>query len=277
MAKIIGVKNVPLDDLEIGKGQSRTRDIGKGLEELEDSIRKVGQLEPIVVCPGSKPDRYEILTGQRRFLACKAIGLPTIWTAIFDERVDETAAKVISLTENLMRRELNRRDKIDACTYLYKKYGTIKDVVEETGLPYSEVSTYVKYDRLLPELKELVDKGDVDVQTAIRAQDAAAVESGPKINVTKAVHLAWEMKGMGDAQQKRVTEQIREDPEKGLLDVIETAKSGPKLVQFTVTVGAHVNSSLLQYAKDEGTTRDNAAASLVEEGLGTHGYLEEPE
>lgn len=277
MAKIIDMKNIPLDDLDIGKGQSRTRDIGKGLEELEDSIRKVGQLEPIVVCPGSKPDRYEILTGQRRFLACKAIGLPTIWAAILDERVDETAAKVISLTENLMRRELNRRDKIDACTYLYKKYLTIKDVVEETGLPYNEVSTYVKYDRLLPELKELVDKGDVDVQTAIRAQDAAAVEGGPKINVTKAIHLAWEMKGMGDAQQKRVIEQIREKPEKGLLDVIEAAKAGAKLIQFTVTVGTHVNSSLRAYAKDEGTTRDNAAASLIEEGLDLHGYLEEPE
>lgn len=277
MAKIIDIKQTPLDTLEIGKGQSRTRDIGKGLEELEDSIRKVGQLEPIVICPGSKPDKYEILTGQRRFLACKAIGLPTIWATVLDERVDETAAKVISLTENLMRRELNRRDKIDACTYLYKRYGTIKDVVEETGLPYNEVSTYVKYDRLLADLKELVDKGDIDVQTAIRAQDAAAVEGGPKTNVTKAVHLAWEMIGMSDAQQKRVTEQIREDPEKGVLDVIETAKAGPKLIQFTVTVGANVNSSLLNYAKDEGTTRDNVAASLIGEGLETRGYLEERE
>jgi len=277
MARIFDIKKIPLDDLEIGKGQSRTRDIGKGLEELEDSIRKVGQLEPIVICPGSKPDKYEILTGQRRFLACKVVGLPTIWATVLDERVDETAAKVISLTENLMRRELNRRDKIDACTYLYKRYGTIKDVVEETGLPYNEVSTYVKYDRLLPDLKELVDKGDIDVQTAVRAQDAAAVEGGPKTNVTKAVHLAWEMKGMSDAQQKRVTEQIREDPVKGVLDVIETAKAGPKLVQFIVTVGANVNSSLLNYAKDEGTTRDNAAASLIGEGLETRGYLEEQE
>lgn len=261
--------------MELGKGQSRTSDVGKGLAELADSIRKVGQLEPIVVCLASKPGKYEILTGQRRFLACKEIGQPTIWAAVMDERVDEITAKVISLTENLMRRELNRKDKIDACTYLYKKYGTIKDVVEETGLPHNQVSTYVKYDRLLPELKELVDKGDVDVQTAIRAQEAAAVEGGPKTNVTKAVHLAWEMKGMSGAQQKKVTEEIREKPEIGLLEVIELAKAGSNLVQFTVTVGAHVNSSLRTYAKDEGTTRDDAAASLIEEGLEGHGYLGE--
>jgi len=276
MAKITEMLEIPLEDLDVGKGQSRTREVGKGIAELADSIRKVGQLEPIVVCPASKPDKYEILTGQRRFLACKEIGQKTIWAAVMDERVDEITAKVISLTENLMRRELSRRDKIDACTYLYKKYGTIKDVVEETGLPHSEVGTYVKYDRLLPELKELVDKGDVDPQTAIRAQDAAAV-GDRKINVTKAIHLAWEMKGMSGAQQKKVTEEIREKPDIGLLEAIEVAKTGHKLVQFTVTVGAHVNSSLRTYAKDEGTTRDDAAASLIEEGLEIHGYLEEQE
>jgi len=276
MARITEMKEIPLEDLDVGKGQSRTREVGKGLDELGDSIRKVGQLEPIVVCPGSKPDKYEILTGQRRFLACKEIGAPTIWAAILDERVDEVSAKVISLTENLMRRELNRRDKIDACTFLYKKYGAIKDVIEETGLPYSEVSSYVKYDRLLPEMKELVDKGDVDVQTAIRAQDAVAAGQS-KINVTKAAHLAWEMKGMSNPQQKKATEEIRKKPEAGLLDIIESAKTGRRVTQVTVTLSVNVDSSLRGYARDEGTTRDIAAASLIEEGLETRGYLEEEE
>jgi len=133
MAKIIDIKKIPLGDLELSKGQSRTREVGKGLDELGDSIRKVGQLEPIVVCPASKPNKFEILTGQRRFLACKEIGAPTIWAAVMDERVDETTAKIISVTENLVRRDLNRKDLIDACTFLYKKYGTVKAVCDETG------------------------------------------------------------------------------------------------------------------------------------------------
>ena len=106
MAEIIDIKQIPLGDLELGQSQPRTRDVRKGISELVDSIRKVGQLEPIVVCPGSKPDKYEILIGQRRFLACKEVGVPTIWAAILDERVDETAAKVIFFNANLMRRHV---------------------------------------------------------------------------------------------------------------------------------------------------------------------------
>src|SRR6266545_552956 len=148
MARIKEVRELRLDELEIGRGQVRLRDVGKDIQELADSIAKVGQLEPIVVCPSATPGRYEIITGQRRFLAHQELRRSTITAAILDERVDETMAKVLSVTENLVRRDLNSRDLIDACTALYKKYGSIKAVADETGLPYSKVSQYVKYDQL---------------------------------------------------------------------------------------------------------------------------------
>ena len=55
MATIKEVKEIPLKDLVIGKGQVRLRDVKKEVTELADSIRKVGLLEPIVVCPAEKP------------------------------------------------------------------------------------------------------------------------------------------------------------------------------------------------------------------------------
>jgi len=268
------MKEIPLGDLELGKGQSRTRERGKGIDELADSIRKVGQLEPIVVCPGSKPGKYEILTGQRRFLACKEIGAPTILAGVMDERVDEITAKVISVTENLVRRDLNSKDLIDVCTFLYKRYGgSIKTVCEETGLPYKDVTNYVKYDRLIPELKDLVDKGDVDVKVALRAQDAVAV--GGKMIVSQAVYLAKEMRPMSGVQQRKVAEEAQKKPEKGVLDVVEVVKTGEKIIQIMVTLSATVHRSLQTYAKSEGTTQDDAAGTLIEEGLETRGYLEE--
>jgi len=273
MAKIIDIKRIPLGDLELGKGQSRTRDVGKGIDELADSIRKLGQLEPIVVCPASKPEKFEILTGQRRFLACKEVGTPTIWAAVMDERVDEITAKVISVTENLVRRDLSSKDLIDVCTFLYKKYGSIKAVCEETALPYKDVTKYVKYDRLLPEMKGLVDSG-VDLKVALRAQDAVAAEGG-KINVTKAVHLAKEMDPMSSVQRKEVASEVAKSPEKGLYDAIESVKTGAKIIQIMVTLSARVHRSLQTYAKSEGTAQDDAAGTLIEEGLETRGYLEE--
>ena len=96
--------------------------------------------------------------------------------------MDERDAKVLSVTENLIRRDLNRKDLIDVCTYLYKQYDSMKDVADKTGLPYNKVREYVKYDRLKPELKKLVDNNDVELKTALRAQDAAAAggDSNPQ-------------------------------------------------------------------------------------------------
>jgi len=273
MATIKEVKPLRLEDLVIGKGQVRLRDVKKDVTELADSIRKIGLLEPIVVAPADKPGKYEIITGQRRFLAHQELKKDTILAAILDEKVDETTAKVISISENLVRRDLNRRDLIDACTALYRRYGTIKAVCEETGLPYGEISAYVKYDRLKPKLRALVDKGEVELKAALRAQDAAELSSEMKDD--DAVKLAKEMSQMIGAQQSKLVKQIREEPAASVDELIEAAKTGEKVTQIIVTLGTGAHKGLSNYAKDEGTTLDDAARTLIEEGLSGKGLLEE--
>jgi ParB family chromosome partitioning protein len=256
--------------LVVGKAQVRVRDVGKEIDELAASIAKIGQLEPIVVCPAKEKGKFEILTGQRRFLAHKQLKKDKIMACILDREVDETEAKVISVTENLVRRDLNRKDLIDACTALYRKYGSIKDVADETGLPYPKVALFVKYDRLAPELKKLVDSSEVDLQVALRAQDAASVSG--KFKPEEAVVLAKELSQMSGAQQKRIVKNREEDPDADITDVIEAAKTGEKITQIVVTIGGALHQSLKQYAKDEDTTVDDAAGSLIEEALSGKGY-----
>ena len=88
--------------------------------------------------------KYEIITGQRRFLAHQELNKPTIWAAVLDKRVDEITAKVLSVTENLVRRDLHSHDLIDVCTFLFRKYGSVRAVCEESGLSQTKVSQYVK-------------------------------------------------------------------------------------------------------------------------------------
>jgi ParB family chromosome partitioning protein len=274
MAKIKEVKEIPLKDLVIGKGQVRLRDVKKDVTELADSIRKIGLLEPIVVCPADKPGQYEIITGQRRFLAHQELKKSTILAAILDEKVDETTAKVLSISENLVRRDLNRRDLIDACTALYRKYGgSIQAVIDETGLPRSKVSEYVKYDRLNPKLRTLVDKGEVDLKAALRAQTAA--ELSGEIKTDEAVKLAKEMSQMSGVQQAKLVKQIGDEPAASVDDLIEAAKTSEKIIQINVQLGQVLHKALTTYAKDEGTTIDDAARTLIEEGLSGKGLLEE--
>ena len=66
MAKLKEFKEIKLQDLAIGKGQVRLSEVGKDIDELAESIKKQGLLQPIVVCPAEKEGKYEILLGQRR-------------------------------------------------------------------------------------------------------------------------------------------------------------------------------------------------------------------
>lgn len=270
MARIKEVKDVPMADLIIGKGQVRVKDVGKEIDELAESIRVTGLLEPIVVCPADKPGKFEILTGQRRYLAHKQLKRTTIMAAILEERVDEDTAKAISVTENLVRRDLSQKELIDACTSLYKKYGSVREVVEATGLPASRVNQYVKYDRLVPKLKKMVDEGKIDMKVALRAQDAASVTGDT--DAAEAVKIAQEMSSMSGVQQQKIVKERRENPDASVDDVIESSKSGGKITQVIVTLTADVHKSLQSFAATEGVTQDDAAATLIEDALEEKGF-----
>lgn len=279
MAKVMEYREIPLDDLDIGQSQVRLHGTNRGVDELAESIAKQGLLQPILVAPTDAANRYEILIGQRRFLAHQLLKdegrleSPTIMAAVLDERVEEAEAKAISLTENLLREGLSSRDAIDACTYLYNKYGSIKTVAEVTGIKANIVSQFIKYPQLIEPLKGLVDSGDVKLGTALRAQKIAERGGGP-VDTDAAVELAREMSGMSGAQQKKIEERAAESPTTDASDLIEDAKTGSKIQQIIVTLTSQTHSELKRYSDEQGTSQDEAAGSLIESGLVQAGYLE---
>lgn len=273
MATIIKYENLPIDSLVIGKGQVRTDTAGQDLDTLANSIKAQGLLQPIVVCEATDPGKWQILTGQRRFLAHKLLKRDVITAAILSERVSEVEAKAISITENLVRRHLSGKELIDGVTFLYNKYGSQKAVVEATGLSAQDVRSYVKYQRLIPELKKQVDDGGLDVKVALKAQDAADNDSGrpdPKI----AIILAKEMAAMTNVQQKKLAKNIKQEGVP-LEAALERAKSGDQVTQILVTLTEDTSAALKTFANDENTNQDEAAASLIIDGLTKQGFLKE--
>lgn len=273
MAKIAEYRNIPLEDLVIGQAQARTENPGKDIDDLVTNIEVQGLLQPIVVCPARRRGKWEILTGQRRFLAHKALRRKTISAAVMDERVDEARAKAISIAENLIRRKLSGKEKKDGILYLYNIYGSVPDVARTTGLSEDEVRKYVKYPRLIPELKELVDNHGVDVNVAVKAQDASVDQDG-NANAEVAVTLAREMTPMSQAQHRKIVEEIRKNPGKPVNDVIEWAKTGGKVTQIIATVTQDTHTALRRFATEEGANQNEAAAMLIEEALADRGFLE---
>ncbi len=259
-----------MDKLVIGKGQVRVTHPEKDLDDLASSIRKQGLLSPIVVAevPGGK---FEILTGQRRFLACQSLGMTTIMAAILDGHVDEDEAKIISLTENLIRDDPSDADYIDACTSLYKKYESIQAVADKMGIKPARVSEYLKYDALPEPLQAMVDKQEVPLRTALRARKAAMSDAGA-VDTDQAVKFAKEMRPMTGAQQDKVVKVAKKLKGQPFEKKMEVGRAQAEVTQILVTLGEEVHALLQQYASDEGTTQDDAAAGLIEAGLTSKGY-----
>ena len=274
MAKIRETREIALTDLVFGKGQVRLTQPGKEIDELVDSIRVQGLLEPIVVCETDTSGQFEIITGQRRFYAHQTLGKDTIRATILDGPVTIEEAKAMSLTENLVRTDLNSTDLITVCTDLYRTYGSFKTVAEQTGLSADKVSKYVKYERLHPTLKALVDNDKVDIQTALRAQEAASV-GVDDVNPEDAKKFALEMSSMSGVQAKKMIETRKADPSMSADEVIEDAKAGGQIFQTLVTLTSTVNSALERYAGSQGLTKDDAAGTLIRDGLYVNNFLED--
>ena len=277
--KIVAVKKVPLKDLVIGKGHVRKRHVSKDISELVESIRAVGQLQPIVVCESAdQPGKLEILTGQRRFLACKELGQDDIWATILDRPITEEEAKVISFTESLTRQPVAKADLIDACTYLYSLYGDIKTVAQKTGLPPAKVREYVKYMFLIPELKKLVDSGGVALSTALKAQKA--LEAAGEVDPDVAVALTKKMQEMIGAQQVKVVREVASGAATTLGEIdelIEDVKKSPTIVDLRFKLFPEQDEALDNYIKGKGMKREDAIKSLITDALVSMGYLEELE
>lgn len=268
--KIIEYKDVPLEQIDIGLSQARTRDVEKNLDDLVRSIRTIGLLEPIVVAL-IDDGTYEVITGQRRYLAAERLGWTSISAGILDHRPDGDVSKAISLTENMVREDMPTKDYIDACTTLFHRYGSIKAVSEELGLPSSKVSQYVKFEQLIPELKDRVRNKGLKMDVALRAQKAATNEEGD-IEETTALALADEMKNMSGLQQKQLEKVASKNPNASAEEIIEAGRRQPREVRLTVTLSVELRDALDRYANDEGTNRADAAVDIIENKLVVEGY-----
>lgn len=132
-------------------GDLRNRNFANGwqlereIDALADSIRVVGLIEPIVVCPAGEKEKgkYEIIAGRRRFLAHKKLGKQSIAALVFPNAIDKQSAILLSVSENLVRRGLDFRELIDQWNHVFflcEKHCGVKSAAKETGLPAAQIA-----------------------------------------------------------------------------------------------------------------------------------------
>lgn len=152
----------------------RTEEQYKNLEELQQSITRIGLIQPIIV---TKADgRFDLLAGQRRVLAFEQLGEKEIPAIIVDD-LDQISRKILSLTENIHRRALPYGDTVRVCDELFNIYtGTtsqrIDKMAKEIGISISTITKYLSY-RLVPKkVRDMVDEGKITATQAFKITQA---------------------------------------------------------------------------------------------------------
>ncbi|MCA1768878.1 MAG: ParB/RepB/Spo0J family partition protein [Halomonas sp.] len=155
------LERLPLGQLIRGKYQPR-RDIQpEALEELADSIRAQGVMQPIVVRPAGV-DRYEIIAGERRWRAAQLAELDVI-PAVIREVSDEVAL-ALALIENIQRENLNPVEEAMALKRLLVEFElTQQQVADAVGKSRAQVANLLRLLALDPEVQTLLERGDLDM------------------------------------------------------------------------------------------------------------------
>lgn len=152
------VKDIKITEIELSEFNTR-KDLNAGtedtgIEDLANSIREQGLLNPITV-RRNNDGTYSLIAGQRRFLACKSLGWDSV-PAIIRDITDDTDATIISLIENVHRADMNPIDKARAYQMIYTKYNDYNKVAKETGVSVSTVRKYLTLLNLAPSIQERI-------------------------------------------------------------------------------------------------------------------------
>ncbi|WP_111642238.1 ParB/RepB/Spo0J family partition protein [Marinimicrobium alkaliphilum] len=152
---------IPIELIQRGKYQPRRDMHQEALEELAESIKAQGVMQPIVVRPISA-DRYEIIAGERRWRATQLAGLDSIPAVIRD--VPDEAAIAMALIENIQREDLNPIEEAMALKRLQDEFElTHSEVAQAVGKSRTTVTNLLRLIALTEEVKTLLEHGDLEM------------------------------------------------------------------------------------------------------------------
>lgn len=156
------LRNMPVDIIQRGKYQPRVDMRQDALEELADSIKAQGVVQPIVVRPIDKKGHFEIIAGERRWRAAQLAGLHEIPVVIRD--VPDQAAMAMALIENIQREQLNPMEEAHALQRLIEEFGmTHQQTADAVGRSRVSVSNLLRLLNLADAVKRLLENGDLEM------------------------------------------------------------------------------------------------------------------
>ena len=155
------LKNLPVEFIQPGKYQPRHDIRAESLEDLANSIKAQGVMQPIVVRPLGT-NKYEIVAGERRWRACQLAGLDTIPVII--KEVPDEAAVAMALIENIQRENLNPIEEAMALQRLIEEFElTQQEAADAVGKSRTTVTNLLRLMSLNPEVRRNLELGALEM------------------------------------------------------------------------------------------------------------------
>lgn len=211
-----------------------------GLDELSDSIKQVGLLEPLILRP--RDDGYEVVVGERRYRAAQQAGLDTVSAIVRDY----TDAEVIELNliENVHREDLTHVEKGNCCVELLRrfpdKFPSQRQLAHRLGVDNSAVAAWVQAAEVVPKaVQEMIapaeptsgkiPKGRISGDMAVRIARGVKDEK-------KQVELAQQIarRGVTKPMARQIITRVAREPQKPVAQVFkETVEEAPIMLPFS--------------------------------------------
>ncbi|MFO7763561.1 MAG: ParB/RepB/Spo0J family partition protein [Wenzhouxiangellaceae bacterium] len=156
------LRKLPLEQIQPGRYQPRTGMDPDRLQELADSIKSQGVVQPVVVRRLGSGKGYELIAGERRWRAAQKAGLGEIPAVIRD--VPDEVTLAMALIENIQRENLNPMEEAGALARLIDEFElTHEQVAVNVGRSRTSVTNLLRLRELEPKVRELVDARKIDM------------------------------------------------------------------------------------------------------------------
>jgi ParB family chromosome partitioning protein len=192
-----GVKRLPVDFIGANTTNPRKDFDQDALEELTNSIREKGVMQPLLVRPTRDPNQFEIIAGERRWRASQRAGLNEVPVLVRD--VSDKEALELAIIENVQRVDLNPLEEAMGYAQLIEQFDyTQNDLAQVIGKSRSHVANTLRLMKLPDEVRSMVSRGELTAghaRTLITADDPEAMARrivGGGLSVREAEALSQE-------------------------------------------------------------------------------------
>ena len=221
-----GLRRLPVDFLIANRANPRHEFNADELEELTNSIREKGVMQPLLVRPTRDPNQFEIIAGERRWRASQRAGLNEVPVLVRD--VSDKEALELAIIENVQRVDLNPLEEAMGYAQLIEQFDyTQNDLAQVIGKSRSHVANTLRLMKLPEDVRSMVSRGELTAghaRTLITVDDPAAMARrivGGGLSVREAEALSQDRP---DAARKKATPVVKDADtqalEKRLSDVL---------------------------------------------------------